>query len=397
MKPEEQELFLLSLLTEQKKVSREVVMEQLHIKRRTLFLLLERLRQKGHIIQQRQGNLFLLSQEETYPEITKDVIRYWWIIKLLQDRGGIMTEEELIRSYPSGTDSTLWCKDTLHTVLGKMCEYSLLKKEDNNTYRLFQAPLQIALSNADAEKLLIKLKDFKKGTPDSELLDHVYEKIEDACPDVFVDNTTVPYYAQTRPSSFSEEKLAAFRRFSTFPYDKYALNINYRTRSGNRRTFLFKTGLFLYSEEKGRFYIVGETDNSDIILDIEQIEGITATDVKHTLFRCNKYMDMAKEMFGISVEGKVHVKVQFDNVFNIREKLERLCETRSTAILTETSDHSLLFEDTIRGLTDFANYLRRFGRSAIVLEPETLRQLMRTSAERTLERYERITKENSHD
>ena len=165
MKPEEQELFLLSLLTEQKKVSREVVMEQLHIKRRTLFLLLERLRQKGHIIQQRQGNLFLLSQEETYPEITKDVIRYWWIIKLLQDRGGTMTEEELIRSYPPGTDSTLWCKDTLHTVLGKTYEYSLLKKEDNNTYRLFQTPLQIALSNADAEKLLIKLKDFKKELP----------------------------------------------------------------------------------------------------------------------------------------------------------------------------------------------------------------------------------------
>lgn len=397
MKPEEQELFLLSLLKEHEEISRESVMEQLQIKRRTLFLLLERLRGKGHLIKQRKGMLVLLSQEETYPAISKDIIRYWWIIKRLQEHGGTMTAAELIRTYPHGTDSPLWCEDTLFTVLEKMCEYSLLKKEENGIYRLFQTPFQLKLSDGDAEKLLTKLRDFKAGTSDSEILAHVYAKIEDACPDVWIDNTTIPYYAQTRTASFSEEKLEAFRRFSTFPYNTHALTIHYCTRGGRRKTFLFKTGLFLYSEEKGRLYILGESENSDIILDIEQIEEITATDVKHTLFRSKKYMDMASEMFGISVENKVLVKVLFDNAFNIREKLERLCSTRPTAVLTELSDQVLLFEDTIRGLADFANYLRRFGRSVTVLEPEKLRQLMCTSVERTLERYDRITKEVSHD
>ena len=59
----------------------------------------------------------------------------------------------------------------------------------------------------------------------------------------------------------------------------------------------------------------------------------------------------------------------------------------------------MIYEDTIRGLQDFAGYLRRFGRSVIVDEPADLKEKMIFSAQRTISRYEEILylykKENS--
>ena len=53
----------------------------------------------------------------------------------------------------------------------------------------------------------------------------------------------------------------------------------------------------------------------------------------------------------------------------------------------QKDDETFVYEDDLRGMSDFAKYLRRFGRSVKVLEPESLRKMMLDDVERLEEVY----------
>lgn len=58
------------------------------------------------------------------------------------------------------------------------------------------------------------------------------------------------------------------------------------------------------------------------------------------------------------------VKVRFDLEANVKRKIHYLKQHRSGASITYfPEENQLEYQDTIRGLGDFANYLRQFGRS----------------------------------
>ena len=52
--------------------------------------------------------------------------------------------------------------------------------------------------------------------------------------------------------------------------------------------------------------------------------------------------------------------------------------------------NSYIYEDTIRGLSSFARYLRAYGRSAIVSQPKQLIHIMCRSAIRTMQNYDKV-------
>ena len=54
-------------------------------------------------------------------------------------------------------------------------------------------------------------------------------------------------------------------------------------------------------------------------------------------------------------------------------------------------------EDTIRGLNDFANYLRKFGYGCKVIEPKELKEKMIFSVKRALDRYNEIELEEKYE
>ena len=101
---------------------------------------------------------------------------------------------------------------------------------------------------------------------------------------------------------------------------------------------------------------------------------------------------MYDEMFSVSTEEPVHVRVCFDNTFSIKEKLMRLLRRRRFATLTE-QDGALYYEDTLRGIADFAHFLRQYGKSARVEAPEELKTMMVDSARLLLERYREVNHE----
>ena len=95
-------------------------------------------------------------------------------------------------------------------------------------------------------------------------------------------------------------------------------------------------------------------------------------------------------MFSISIEPPTDVIVEFDNVANIERKLRYLsCQRRYASI--EVSSKTIIYKDKISGLTDFAMYLRKFGKCVHVIKPAKLQEMMMYSINRTLSRYKEET------
>ena len=54
-------------------------------------------------------------------------------------------------------------------------------------------------------------------------------------------------------------------------------------------------------------------------------------------------------------------------------------------------NESIIYTDSISGLPDFKRYLKKFGKNAHVLEPDSLKKEMEESVEKALSRYEEET------
>lgn len=91
-------------------------------------------------------------------------------------------------------------------------------------------------------------------------------------------------------------------------------------------------------------------------------------------------------MFSISVEKPVYVKVEFDRVAKVQRKVESLAKNRKYADI-EVLEGKIVYTDKISGLSDFIMYLRRFGKSVHVVEPESLKRKLQYSVNNTLKRY----------
>ena len=102
-------------------------------------------------------------------------------------------------------------------------------------------------------------------------------------------------------------------------------------------------------------------------------------------------------MFSISTGKPFEVEVEFDHVFGILNKVKRLSEKRKHTSKVICINQKIIYRDTIRGLQDFAVFLRRFGRSCKVIKPVELIQLMDTSINRSLTRYEQLKESEEHE
>ena len=142
---------------------------------------------------------------------------------------------------------------------------------------------------------------------------------------------------------------------------------------------------------------------SCFVLDFAYIVWIKTTFIYLAKLQVKKLYSVWTEFYRLSqpkkqIDDPVHVRIRFQRIYWIEKKVELLKSMRKKATLTST-EKELVYEDTIRGLQDFAGYLRRFGRSVIVDEPADLKEKMIFSAQRTISRYEEILypskKENS--
>lgn len=183
-----------------------------------------------------------------------------------------------------------------------------------------------------------------------------------------------------------------FEFIENIDYRKKTVYVEYMSRIGIIKTDI-QIVILLYSWDKDKGYIIGKVDENVYFINVDTIKVFVEKDIPNKYYKDKEIMDKVKMMFGISMDGPYDVRVEFDNVYNIYEKLQRIEERRESASVQPNGDKLLIYKDTIYGLSDLANYLRRFGSSCRVLEPQELKDMMFRSCKRILENYEVISHE----
>lgn len=95
---------------------------------------------------------------------------------------------------------------------------------------------------------------------------------------------------------------------------------------------------------------------------------------------------LAEPAWGVGAEKPIKVKVRFEDLFNIRDKVKRQLKERPQDQFYREGEY-WIYEGQISGVDEFLHWLRSFGGSMEILEPPKLRRLVKETARRTLERY----------
>lgn len=176
-----------------------------------------------------------------------------------------------------------------------------------------------------------------------------------------------------------------------YNYRTNILEIEYTTRQENSASILFCVGMIVYSLEKDTCYIIGKSKYNETventIIDLKSVTKIKETEKQYSYYNQPYWESLYYSMFSISTEEAFDVEVEFDNIFNIERKIHQLASLRKNASIQILSE-KIIYKDKISGLSDFASYLRRFGRAVKVLNPQNLKDAMMFSVERSLQRYE---------
>lgn len=99
-------------------------------------------------------------------------------------------------------------------------------------------------------------------------------------------------------------------------------------------------------------------------------------------------VDRFREPWGVEMSDTLYdVEIRFFDDFRVIDKVRDQVAHRPSAALTTLDDGSVVLRDKVRGLTEIAAWIRQFGASAVVLQPEALRDRMAETARRLHEKY----------
>lgn len=264
-------------------------------------------------------------------------------------------------------------------------------EKDIKCYRVTKkSPVLLTLDWDSAQDILMEIRAFgsayslKKKLKDIEakLSVALYNEVE-----MSQDNSFVVYGNRINRNAEIEKELDYLK---SIPFEKNVIKIIY-----NENEILFKTGMLVYVADKDKLYMMGknigapeEYIDSIIVLRVDRMKDVVTTNDINDIYLSNEFTDIYEDMFSISAEPIEHVEVEFDIFGNVPKKLEQLANKRKCAHITYDYEKNVgLYVDEIRGIEDFAKYLRRYGRSIRVIKPEILKEKMRRSLDRLEERY----------
>lgn len=423
-------------------IARDTIIKETGISKSRLSELINEIRSDGYeiITPNRSGIVRLKSGKNINHDITPKEVRQWLIILALS-KLGTATYIELICSILSIVDSTYLYEgisiDDNYSdmdILEYLEKYNSSAKYDIDHYLplpTFRKDLHSLIKDGFIDQKRLPYKDgihvvysisekapailfesedelydfmtfydsFKASLSNTEPLESLYRK----CTLIYdweSYDTTTQIYGKSNYIDYNQ--LKHLNRFVQYPYKTKTLDITYFARDG-AMDIIISSGLLFYSVETNCFYLLCTNMNNESIMQLrlDRIVSIQEGKEKNKNYRSLSFMNMYEEMFSTSFEPeKSHVKVLFQDFGNIKERLTVLHNKRKFSKLYEIeplSDdipHCIVYEDDLRGLSDFSRYLRSFGSSALVLEPASLRDLMIQSNLKILKNYEGIINEN---
>lgn len=380
----------------------EYLMDTYQISERSMQMDIRELCKQGYQIKgikAKQG--YVLKKEEAeeskgyFEASDAQKIRKLFLMLILQNSSNGYTVAELgkmLRKYnQEGVRADL---KTIRTALNELAEARMVVAVGDKYSISGNALLQLALTSSDAIELLNLLETCSRGHHHEQVLKQIQKKLTIALfnepEDEDISSSAYVVYNKSFENAGKLEAL--LDELNRYPFEEKILMIAYRNHAQQIITIPFAVGNVVYSVDKDQLYLLGESKGVRLIIQYGTVINIEATEQENHIFRNAFYRSIIDSMFSISVEDPVHVKVEFDNIFAIREKLNRLRVNRPGARLTEEGG-VLYYEDEVSGINDFAGYLRRFGYNCRVLEPERLRNIMKESARRILDAYRQLEEE----
>lgn len=178
-------------------------------------------------------------------------------------------------------------------------------------------------------------------------------------------------------------------QISTAINENKVLRVMYEGRDKQtREMFIEPLGIIFY-EFENLFYILGQYEGKITIykLDrISKIHGEKRTFQRIPSFSMDKFLE---NIWGMEQGKEVWVKVKFLKEANVEYKVKRDIEFRKNKVI-EDYENYFIYEDTIIGINSFKSWLRGYGSSAIVLEPQELRIEIIESAKKLLNYYRKV-------
>lgn len=417
-------------------IARDTIIHDTGISKSRLSELINKIRSDGYeiITPNRSGIVRLESANKINNDITPKEVRQWLIILALS-KLGTATYIELVCGILSIADSTYLYNGILTDdnysdmdILEYLEEYNSGAKFDidqNLPLPTFRKDLHALIKDGFIDKkrrqyknsmhvvysisekspaILFESKDelydfmtfydnFKSAFSNTEPLESLYKKSANIYDWETYDATTQIYGKSNR---IDKNQLNHLNNFVKYPYKTKTLQIKYLARDG-AMDLIISSGILFYSVETNCFYLLcTNTDTKSIMqLRLDRIASIQEGNAKNKNYRSHRFLNMYEEMFSAAFESeKTHVKILFQDFGNIKERLSALHNKRKFSKLyeieplSEDIPHCIVYEDDLRGISDFSRYLRSFGSSALVLEPYSLRDLMIQSNLQILNNYE---------
>lgn len=385
------------------------IMKLLNVSRRTAYNYIERLKKNGVAIytETKHGKSYYFVKRENinylkYEEINKDILRKYAMIQILQKKP--LTKGELLKKFRLSSSHIENEEIDFSLHIGKTKFYQLIEElvEDKElTYdknkKLLptgnRIPLTLSLSEKDFWQTYSSLELLSPGHPYYSQLMSIYQKQSILIGDLDFEKDQTRwknYFIYGKKYTEFKQLQSLLKKLKLLPYQEKLLIFTYKTQANDTISVMLATGLLVYSLEKDKLYIIGNSilTGEDIIINMASVLSIETTEFRNLHFQSSYYLQLYEDMFSISIEKPVKVVIEFEYIFNIPLKLQQLAIQRKKAKIV-TKGNKLIYTDEISGLNDFANYLRRFGRSFRVIEPLELREKMEFSTKRALNRYEK--------
>ena len=416
-------------------ISRETIIEQTKISKSRLSELIKELRKDGYSIctPNRSGIVRLDSSNTIQKDISAKHVRQWILLFVLSQTEQA-TYKELIFKILSIIDYSYQSEDifidkqysdsdilsylskyhialkddlkqflplpTLRKDLQELCQMGFIEKKrkthHENTHVVYslseKAPLTLFESEDELCNFMVYYNNVYGENKATSPLASVYNKISVICAWDGYDSYTRNY---GKAKNIEPKQLEFLNVFLKHPYKTHTLAIKYK---GKKKIIDYKieTGLIFYSIETSCFYILGyeSSENNTIQLRLDSFESITDTLQPNTYYHSTDIQKKYQEMFSSSYDSRLtHVKVLFEDFGNIIERITVLHQQRKESKLYQLEEpiegipHSFVYEDDLRGISAFERYLRSFGSSALVIEPDDLREKIINSNNKILNHY----------
>ena len=253
--------------------------------------------------------------------------------------------------------------------------------QETNPY----APIQKVIDSAEA--VLEELQDYEDA--ENKPLTSAKEKYERA---IVGEETGMQfgYVRRDTVNSEAENAKLIYDKLNGTDYKTKAIAVTYRTGSGKEQSNEICTGLLHFSKNKDTLYLLGRNIRNQKIVNIKvsEIQAATRLEVQNSEYDSDEMNQIYREMFDSTYEDGLHeVKVLVRKHAQVQDKFRQLAKIRTDANIEELESGEVIYTDKLRGLADFAAYLRQFGRSCVVQAPESLKKSVINSANRVLERY----------